>query len=303
MINQEVIRTGLSAFFYSDEIEWKVQTYNHKNRQDATKAMVVPYIQARAIMDRLDEIVGIGNWKDEYLPGPGGGIVCALSLRIDNEWVTKHDGAENSDVEEVKGGISNAFKRAAVKWGIGRYLYTIPKMWFPLNDRKFPVYEDKQGNKLEDPPLHRRFLPADATAIGSRPVTGPKGKNVYAENKAPAKAEAKTSPPEPADAQQPEPVPAPAQDAVPSGEHDLAWALAVIVPEGIGVLKAGKPFKDVVADTLLAPYVVSYLSGKHPNASGNTFIPVGAQQEAAQEAAQLILESDPSKFDVAKKKK
>jgi len=299
--DQEVIRKQLAAFFYSDELEWKVQTYNSKNRQDATKAMVVPYIQARAIMERLDDVVGINNWRDEYMPGPGGGIVCALSLRISGEWITKHDGAENSDVEEVKGGISNALKRAAVKWGIGRYLYDIPKMWFPLNDRKFPVYKDKQGQDLDNPPLPRRFLPADATAIGTRPVSGTSGKNVYAGNKAPAKMETKSSTPEPAEVQQPEP--APAQDAVPSGEHDLAWALAVIVPEGIGVLKAGKPFKDVVADTLLAPYVVSYLSGKHPNASGNTFTPIGSQQETAQEAAQLILSSDPAKFDVGQKKK
>ena len=38
-------------------------------------------------------------------------------------WVTKSDGAEDSTIEAVKGAYSDSFKRAAVKWGIARYLY------------------------------------------------------------------------------------------------------------------------------------------------------------------------------------
>lgn len=44
------IEKGLSAFFYADEIEWKIQSYNTKEKKDATSALIVPYIKARAIM-------------------------------------------------------------------------------------------------------------------------------------------------------------------------------------------------------------------------------------------------------------
>ena len=79
-------------------------------------------------MDRLDEVVGPENWKDEYAPGPDGGVICGLSLRIEDEWITKWDGAENTDFEAIKGGLSDAFKRAGYKWGIGRYLYRLESL-------------------------------------------------------------------------------------------------------------------------------------------------------------------------------
>ena len=82
-------------------------------------------------MDRLDEVLGPENWRDEYQPGPMGGLICGISLRVNGDWITKWDGAENTQFEEVKGGLSAAFKRAAVKWGIGRYLYKLPNVWVP----------------------------------------------------------------------------------------------------------------------------------------------------------------------------
>ncbi len=54
-----------------------------------------------------------------------GGVECGISIKIDSEWVTKWDAAENTQVEAVKGGRSGAMKRAAVQWGIGRYLYNL----------------------------------------------------------------------------------------------------------------------------------------------------------------------------------
>lgn len=85
----------------------------------------LPYVTNRAIQERLDTVVGPENWKNEYIPWEIGspGVLCGLSIRIDNEWVTKWDGAEQSTQDPVKGGFSDAMKRAAVQWGIGRYLY------------------------------------------------------------------------------------------------------------------------------------------------------------------------------------
>ena len=80
------------------------------------------YIDARDVMQRLDEVVGIDGWQDKY-EWIGQRIICTLSVRIGGEWVTKSDGADDSQIEGAKGGISDALKRAAVKFGIGRYLY------------------------------------------------------------------------------------------------------------------------------------------------------------------------------------
>tara|TARA_R110002020_G_scaffold237180_5_gene449521 strand:- start:348 stop:773 length:426 start_codon:yes stop_codon:yes gene_type:complete len=80
------------------------------------------YIDARNVMDRLDEVVGVANWQTKY-HWIGNRMICELSVNIDGTWITKSDGADDSNIEGAKGGISDALKRAAVLFGIGRYLY------------------------------------------------------------------------------------------------------------------------------------------------------------------------------------
>ena len=90
------------------------------------------YITARDVMDRLDEVCGIDGWQTEF-DYIGDRMICKLyvcfhskGLEVsewDKEWITKSDGADDSNIEGAKGGISDALKRAAVQFGIGRYLY------------------------------------------------------------------------------------------------------------------------------------------------------------------------------------
>ena len=80
------------------------------------------YITARDVMDRLDQAVGVDGWTERY-EFMGGRMMCNLTLNIGGKQVTKADGADDSNIEAAKGGISDALKRAAVKFGIGRYLY------------------------------------------------------------------------------------------------------------------------------------------------------------------------------------
>ena len=126
----------LAGPFEPDAVDWKPQTLT----RDKKKAMAVAYLKNRAIQDRLDTVCGPTAWQNTYRPGPGGGIVCGIAIRVVQpngvaEWVTKWDGAENSQVEAVKGGLSDSMKRAAVQWGIGRYLYRLPAQWVPVDDR------------------------------------------------------------------------------------------------------------------------------------------------------------------------
>lgn len=124
----------LSEPFPENEVKWRIGQAGKKKNGEIW-AKILAYIDARAVMDRLDEVCGIENWRNEFKPAPCGGNLCGVSIKIGDEWVTKWDGAENTDFEEVKGGLSDSFKRAAVQWGIGRYLYNMGEQWAEVNDR------------------------------------------------------------------------------------------------------------------------------------------------------------------------
>lgn len=158
----------LAKPFDPSEIKWRAGSTSEKNSQ--VRAMALAYIEARTAMDRLDGVVGAGNWRDEYRPGPSGeGIICGVSVLIRDEWVTKWDGAENTDFEAIKGGLSDAFKRACVKWGIGRYLYRLPSKWVDAtkkgkfvaidNPPPLPDWALPEGYEPEKPASKKRGRP------------------------------------------------------------------------------------------------------------------------------------------------
>src|SRR5512139_4234760 len=86
-----------------------------KQRQGPGGKML-DYIDARFVMDRLDEI-GAENWQDRYVDRPEGSVRCGIGILVDGEWVWKWDVGDPSDIEPTKGAYSEAFKRAGVKWG------------------------------------------------------------------------------------------------------------------------------------------------------------------------------------------
>ena len=157
----------LRDFFNEEDVDWKPIAVSKKTG----KALAAAYITNRAIMDRLDEVCGPENWQNEYRPGPGGGVICGLSIRVGDTWVTKWDGAENTDVEAVKGGLSTSMRRAAVQWGVGRYLYRIPSQWVPI---------DQHGRLSQQPKIPSAFLPpragrSNAGQAANRPSAAPQG--------------------------------------------------------------------------------------------------------------------------------
>ena len=125
--------------FPAADVEWRLQTAGKGS--GGFWARVLAYITNRAIQERLDEVCGPTNWRNEFQVGPMGGVLCGISIRCGDEWVTKWDGAENTDIEAVKGGLSNAMKRAAVQWGIGRYLYNLEEGWATC-------YPDRKGSHV-----------------------------------------------------------------------------------------------------------------------------------------------------------
>ena len=123
---------GLTALFPVAAIQWRAGATNDKD--NPTEALALAYIDARAVQERLDQVCGPEGWQDEYRPTQGG-FICRLSIRCGEDWIAKEDGADVSAIEPTKGGISDSFKRVAVKWGIGRYLYDLPSVWMPCEKK------------------------------------------------------------------------------------------------------------------------------------------------------------------------
>ena len=147
-MNHEEIITRLREPFDIKDVEWKVQV----TTQDKARGMAVPYLDARAVQKRLDEIVGPFNWKNVYSLWHDKSQICGISIFNPerNEWVTKFDGAENSDFEPIKGGLSDSFKRSASVWGIGRYLYELEGIWVEVETKgKSSAIKQDQFAKLE----------------------------------------------------------------------------------------------------------------------------------------------------------
>lgn len=120
--------------------------------KDKTKGIALFYIDAREVMKRLEEVCGMDGWavkKEAVVAGDKlVGVMCALSIKMPYKdsngkdvWVTKADFGEPSNASPLKGASSDALKRAAVNFGIGRYLYYIPNRWYKLN--KYRQFEEE----------------------------------------------------------------------------------------------------------------------------------------------------------------
>jgi hypothetical protein len=99
------------------------------------KVQALAYVTARGIMNRLDEVFGIDGWYDNYEVMKNG-VKCKLTVKIGENWITKEDGASFTSYEPFKGGFSDALKRTAVKYGIGRYLYDLPNQWVAVSETR-----------------------------------------------------------------------------------------------------------------------------------------------------------------------
>ena len=171
----------LALPFPANRISIKVQTKPNDNGN----ALCVAYIDARDVMERLDNVVG-GNWSDDYRLAPSGGLECALTIY----GVTRRDvGDDESDNEQKKAAYSDAFKRAAVKFGIGRFLYDLPKMYgkvkqigknFYLADGEEErlqkiVFASLSGKPLPATPQKPETKPAEMTIERAKVVRDSKG--------------------------------------------------------------------------------------------------------------------------------
>jgi hypothetical protein len=131
------IEAALAAFFEPAEIRWKPQAVS------GNRAAAVAYVDVRAVQQRLDDAVGVANWTTDYDVLPSGDVVCRLRVRFGEDWVQKADVGNPSqqpdDGDKLKAAFSDSLKRAAVAFGVGRYLYRLPAQWvdYDAQKRKF----------------------------------------------------------------------------------------------------------------------------------------------------------------------
>ena len=129
--------------FPPDEIELRAGATS----KDKTRALALAYADPRTYQDRLDEVVGIEQWSDDYVPVPTTASTVALLCRLTIAGVTKCDIGESpaSDPNAWTVAAAQAFKRACAKFGIGRYLYHLPQVWLPYDERTKQITEQQQA--------------------------------------------------------------------------------------------------------------------------------------------------------------
>lgn len=144
--------------------KWRVQSANQWG------ATCVAYIDSRDVQDLLDEVVGAENWQCKFEEHKGN-LFASIGIKCGEEWVWKSDCGTESAVEKQKGEASDAFKRAAVMWSVGRFLYSLPIIKLPVkadgkdsrgND-KFSPYSEAQQKFIKSADLITKWCNVELT--------------------------------------------------------------------------------------------------------------------------------------------
>lgn len=129
-MNKAEILNALKRPFDPRHVSWRVgATSKAKDR-----GIALAYLDARDVMRRLDDVFGM-DWQCRYTHAENK-TICEIGVLIEGQWLWRAGGAGDTDIEAEKGAISDAFKRAAVLFGIGRYLYELPNVWVPIDEYK-----------------------------------------------------------------------------------------------------------------------------------------------------------------------
>lgn len=127
-----------------DANEIEVRVGQGGNAKSPNWCSLLLYKDARCDMRRLDEKFGIFGWKrkHEFI---GNALFCTVSVYKEGlGWIDKQDVGVPSNTEAIKGQASDAFKRACSCLGIGRELYSAPKILINLN----PQVDYSRSGKL-----------------------------------------------------------------------------------------------------------------------------------------------------------
>ena len=159
----EAIYDALSQPFDVKDIEWRAGSTS----RDKKRAQALPYADVRCYETRLDEVLG-PNWSCGFTTWGEQRIICEVTLTVDGQGITRSSTGEFDSGDKIAQGTTaeaQAFKRACSRFGLGRFIYSIPVQW---------VGYDEQTRKLtETPQLPRQLQQARAAANSTRTPTQP----------------------------------------------------------------------------------------------------------------------------------
>ena len=142
----EHILRQLRVPFAADIVAWKPQTVS----RDRKRCLAVPYAETQPYQERLDHVCP--EWQDDYaiwfsdpqeMVGRGGEkkvisgkVFVKCRLTIAEHTRSDVGECELTDENALTTAKAQAFKRACAAFGLGRYLYDLPKAWVDFDDDK-----------------------------------------------------------------------------------------------------------------------------------------------------------------------
>lgn len=143
--SQNLIRIDMRAIrtLRADEVELRAAQCG-MTRTNKPYATLLIYKDARVDQRILDETFGSMNWERQH-EVIDGRLYCTVRIwdAEKGQWVSKQDVGTESNTEKEKGQASDSFKRACFNWGIGRELYTAPRIVLYLNEGEYYMKGDK----------------------------------------------------------------------------------------------------------------------------------------------------------------
>ena len=161
---------------------WRMQQANNQKvggkYPPGTRGLFMAYIDARDLYDRLDDVFGVGGWKRQIVAvNPDGSVTGRISVRISDpdipseyRWIDHEDIGYSNDPgaahekEPLKAAASDAFKRAGVGLGIGRFLYEMEPVWRDVDQWGKPLQPINPPSAQERSPFPSDDRPHDLGA-------------------------------------------------------------------------------------------------------------------------------------------
>jgi hypothetical protein len=160
-LNSNYLQNILPALAEKMPYKWRVQSFS-KNKAEAT---CVAYIDSRDVMDRLDKVC-IYGWERSHSEIKGNIYAVVTIIMPDGSRISRMDCGTESSTEKEKGESSDSFKRAAVNWGVGRFLYDLEIKRLPANAKKesnnWPYVVDANGKQVWDLTKHINSMSGNA---------------------------------------------------------------------------------------------------------------------------------------------
>jgi hypothetical protein len=170
----------LAAPLSNEAISWR-QDGKPITRDDKVLARFVAYVEANTVRERLDSVVP-GEWDLTLTPlpqiagEPSGETTCSFKARLQVLGVVREDVGTGRDYKQA---ATDAFKRAAVRFGIAHELYAYGQNWVELDG------DGRYSKPIEDPAVvYARRNGAAFSSVEAVEFSGAKSDTMSATRKA-----------------------------------------------------------------------------------------------------------------------